>query len=689
MKTDPACILAVDDEPAILALLRQVLEQEGHSVLEAATGQTALDQARTEQPDLMLLDINLPDISGFEICRKLKGDPATSSIPVIFLTAAEEDDSELRSFGEGAADFLRKPISRARLCVRVKNILQVRAAQENLEIKADELAAANQRLKESLIIQEQVRRNLLQRDQILCAVNCVAKSFLQTGHWQNIIDEALGQLGQAVSCDHVYLRIFADGQVRRQDYCWSRQGHVPTQSSIDLLASWRWPAALLKAGRPLISGADSSLPEAVVQALEQHHIRSCLILPLYVDQSLHGCLGFDGLSRRSWDSSQVRAMMISADIIGTAMQRTLESGERMRLAAAISHFADCVLMTDEDGCIFYANPASSKVTGWQPEELLGLHVSEIQFEEPDQMSCVEMLEQARLHGEWRGAMRSRHKDGTLHDEAVTVVPVQGVQGQAGSFCIIKHDQTEKKRLEVIAEAANLMENVGFVFAGIRHELGNPLNSLKMALSVLLRQIGSLSQEKIKEFLDRALGEIGRMEYLLYSLKNFNQLEEQRLAPVELAAFLERFQRLHEPELRQQGIQLDVIAVGAPLYGLIDERVLHQVLLNLLANSIHALKKKASPAIFIFLARKRRNFLQLRFQDNGCGISSQTKKKLFTPFFTTRINGTGLGLTIVRKMLTAMNCTVSMDGRENEGAWLLITIPEATGSEAPATAQASL
>ncbi|CAK8713998.1 histidine kinase [Candidatus Electronema halotolerans] len=680
MKTGPACILAVDDEPAILVLLRQVLEQEGHSVLEAATGQVGLGRARTEQPDLILLDINLPDISGFTICRELKGDAATSSIPVIFLTAAEEDDTELRSFGEGAADFLRKPISRARLCVRVENILQVSAAKEHLQLKADELAAANQRLKESLIIQEQVRRNLLQRDQVLCAVNCVAKSFLQTSHWQNIIDAVLGQLGQAANCDHVYLRIFADSQVKRQDFRWARKGYAPGRPSIDLLASWRWPTALLKAGQPLISGLDSSLPETMISTLAQHQIRSCLILPLYVDQRLHGCLGFDSLSRRSWDSSLVRAMMISADIIGAAMQRNFESGERLRLAAAISHFADCVLMTDEDGCIFYANPASGKVTGWQPEELAGLNLSEIQFEEPGRTNCAEMLDQARLHGEWRGAMRSRHKDDTLYDEAVTVVPVQGTQGQAGSFCIIKHDQTEKKRLEAIAEAANLMENVGFVFAGIRHELGNPLNSLKMALSVLRRQVGSLSPDKIKEFLDRAMGEIGRMEYLLYSLKNFNQLEEQQLVPVELAAFLERFQRLHEPELRQQGIQFDVIAVGAPIYGLIDERALHQVLLNLLANSIHALKKQKNPAMFMYLTRKRRNFIQLRFQDNGCGISPQTKKKLFTPFFTTRINGTGLGLTIVRKMLTAMNCTVSMDGRENEGAWLLITIPEAPAPE---------
>ncbi len=689
MNTHSAYILTVDDEPIILTLLRQILEKEGHSVLEAATGHVALCLAKTEKPDLILLDINLPDRSGFEICHELKTDAATRNIPVIFLTAAEEDDAESRSFGEGAADFLCKPISRSRLCVRVKNVLQISAARERLELQARELATANQRFKESLIMQEQVRRNLLQRDQILCAVNYVAKSFLQTGHWQNIIHDVLAQLGQTVNCEHVYLRIFADGQTRQQNYVWSSKNYIPSRSSIDLLAPWRWPTALLKTGQPLISGTDSDLPEIMVALLEKHHIQSCLILPVYVEQTLYACLGFDcNLNKRAWDNSLVRAMIISTDIIGAAMRRTLESGERMRLAAAISYFADCVLMTDEEGSIFYANPASSNVTGWRPEELIGLNINEIQFEEIGQTSCAEMLQLARLHSEWRGEMRSRHKDGTLYDEEITVIPVQGVQGQASSFCIIKHDQTEKKRLEAIAGAANLMENVGFVFAGIRHELGNPLNSLKMALSVLLRHLDTLGREKMRDFLSRAMGEIGRMEHLLYSLKNFNHLERQKIKSVELAAFLENFKQLHEIELIQKGIQLDIIVVGAPIYGLVDERALHQVLLNLLINSIHALEKSNSPAIYIFLARKRRNVIQLRFQDNGCGLSQQIKKKLFTPFFSTRINGTGLGLTIVQKMLTAMNCTVTMDGREGEGAWLVVSIPEGTAPEQTAKEQSS-
>uniref|UniRef100_UPI00405652C1 response regulator n=1 Tax=Candidatus Electronema sp. TaxID=2698783 RepID=UPI00405652C1 len=675
MNTKAARILAVDDEPAVLGLLHHVLEREKYQVLKAADGRAGFNLAKTEHPDLILLDINLPDISGIELCRKLKADAETVAIPVIFLTGEEQDESEFRSFGAGAADFLRKPISRDRLCVRVRNVLDSKAATEKLERQARDLALTNERLKESLIMQEQVRRTLLQRDQILCAVNYVAKTFLRHPRWQEVINEVLSYLGGTVNCEHVYLRIFAAGAEQQQDYSWSRPDCPPDCSSIDLLAGWRQPADALKTGRPLI-GVDSALPSAVLEEMEKHKIRTCLILPVQVGQTVRGCLGFDcSLAKRSWDASLVRAMMISADVIGTALQRGQESEERRRLAAAIHEFADCVLMTDADGMIFYANPASQSVTGWQPEELTGRRLNELPFGEAGQPDWKETFGTAARQGQWHGELRSRHKDGCLYEESAVVVPVRDGQGQVSSFCVIKRDQTEKKRLEVIAEAANLMENVGFVFSGVRHELANPLNSLKMALSVLRRQMDTLSREKIREFLDRSMGEISRMEYLLCALKNFNLMEGQRPAPMDLTAFIQKFKRLHEQDLREKGIRLELATEGA-LHCIADERALHQILLNLLTNSVNSLKKRTSPLISISLTRSKPRCVQLRFADNGCGISAKVRRQLFTPFFTTQINGTGLGLTLVKKMLTAMNGTVMMDGREGEGAWAVITLPEA-------------
>ena len=193
-------ILIIDDEPVTVGILRHILEKKKYIVLAARNGNEGFKLADLEQPDLILLDINLPDVYGFEVCRVLKKKKSTQEIPVIFLTTGEQEEDEYHSFAEGAADFLYKPISKVQLYVRIKNALEIKSSREKLKQQTQDLKKINTRLKSSLIMQEQVRRNLLQRDQVLCAVNYVAKSFLQTCHWQDIINDVLCYLGQTVNC---------------------------------------------------------------------------------------------------------------------------------------------------------------------------------------------------------------------------------------------------------------------------------------------------------------------------------------------------------------------------------------------------------------------------------------------------------------------------------------------------------
>ncbi|XOF34816.1 MAG: response regulator [Candidatus Electrothrix sp. YB6] len=675
---ESAKILLIDDDILVLSILRHILEYEKYRVLNAENGKDGLRLAEEEIPDLILLDINLPDIIGFEVCRKLTSQERTRKIPIIFLTATGAEENEYRGFEEGAVDFLRKPVNRAQLCARVRNTLEIKAAREKLEQQALDLEGTNALLQESLAVQKQIGCNLLQRDHILSAVNYVAKTFLQTENWEKIIKDVLQYLGENVDSEHVYLKTFEPRTSEQRHYTWYKYGNTITSSSIDVLAMWRPPIRLLTAG-PII-GPDRSLPVFLREEFEQNNIRTCLILPIYVYKQLWGCIGFDcSQEERSWDEPLVQAMTTSSEIIGTAVRRTFESRERVRLAAAISEFADCVLMTDKTGTIFYANPASTKVTGYLPEELIGMKFGRIQSDEQGRFNCRQVLDSVAEGREWRGELRNRHKDGSVYDESVAIIPVRGEKNKVNSFCIIKHDRTDQKRLESIAEAANLMDNVGFVFSGIRHELGNPLNSLKMAISVLLRQLDHLSPERIREFLDRSMREIKRMEYLLYSLKNFNVHEEQVLTLTDLAAFLANFQRMHEKDLQRKGIAMK-LQINDAACSLVDERALHQVLLNLVTNAVNALRDAAKPLITMYLTRKNNQFVQIVFQDNGCGFPGHVKEELFKPFFTTRAKGTGLGLTIVKKMLTSMRSTVNIEGEAGQGARIIITLPSAESAD---------
>ncbi|HSD37504.1 MAG TPA: HD domain-containing phosphohydrolase [Rhodocyclaceae bacterium] len=128
------CLLLVDDEPSNLQLLRQVLQHD-YRLLFARDGVRALELARSERPDLLLLDVMMPDITGYDVCRALKADVATAHLPVIFVTALSDMTDELEGFEAGAVDYISKPLSPPIVRVRVRNQLSLARVDELRETR--------------------------------------------------------------------------------------------------------------------------------------------------------------------------------------------------------------------------------------------------------------------------------------------------------------------------------------------------------------------------------------------------------------------------------------------------------------------------------------------------------------------------------------------------------------------------
>ena len=116
-------VLVVDDERDIVDLLRYNLEREGYEVIAAGNGQQALEKA-SAKPDLILLDLMMPVLDGLETCKRLKGNPATASIPVVILTARSGEVDEILGLELGADDYIQKPISPRKLVARVKAVFR-------------------------------------------------------------------------------------------------------------------------------------------------------------------------------------------------------------------------------------------------------------------------------------------------------------------------------------------------------------------------------------------------------------------------------------------------------------------------------------------------------------------------------------------------------------------------------------
>ncbi len=134
-------ILAVDDTPDSLKLLTQLLQSEGYEIRSAINGELALQSALLNPPELILLDVRMPEMDGFEVCRRLKSHPQTRSVPVIFVTALSEINEKVDGFRLGAVDFITKPYQREELLVRVRTHLEMARLRNGLESLVNERTA--------------------------------------------------------------------------------------------------------------------------------------------------------------------------------------------------------------------------------------------------------------------------------------------------------------------------------------------------------------------------------------------------------------------------------------------------------------------------------------------------------------------------------------------------------------------
>jgi two-component system alkaline phosphatase synthesis response regulator PhoP len=137
-------VLIADDNDQNVELLQAYLDELGCRVVTAADGELTLEVVAREKPDIILLDIMMPKLSGFEVCRKMKNDPATADIPICMITALQETGDIERAVEAGTDDFLSKPINRWELLTRVRSLLRVRHLQNRLERTLAYLAEVDQ-----------------------------------------------------------------------------------------------------------------------------------------------------------------------------------------------------------------------------------------------------------------------------------------------------------------------------------------------------------------------------------------------------------------------------------------------------------------------------------------------------------------------------------------------------------------
>jgi PAS domain S-box-containing protein len=490
--------------------------------------------------------------------------------------------------------------------------------------------------------------------------------------WQNCFSGKLSSLCQPLETDRIYI-VEADEGAREATI----HAKDKYQASID--HSWIFNNAdclvLLQEGK-VVHNQSPQLSALEQKSLQDLGIQAFLDIPILLKNELWGFIGMDRLTNATpFTPQQVKGLQFIANILAMTIRNQQDRLERDRLVTVIEQSSDCTLITDPGGQILYASPSCETITGYSHSEIMGTNISKLYPETVMDSTIWQQFTTALKNGEkWQGQFTNHRKDHTLYEEEMLLSPAYNHEGRIATQVIVKRNITEKKRLESIVEAANLMDNIGFIFSSIRHELGNPINSIKVSLSVLDSNLESYDKNNIKRFINRSLSDIVRVEYLLKTLKNFSVFERPILEETNMTALLTKFIPLIATDLEQKNIRLSAHIPKEPTLGMIDPRAFQQVLLNLIANAADSVAETVKKHISLSMQREENGQINIIIGDNGCGIGDHEQTNLFKPFFTTKPQGTGLGLVIVKKMLSKMNCSIDIHSKSNVGTKVLIVIP---------------
>lgn len=387
-------ILAIDDTPANLWTLGAALAMD-FDLQIATSGAMGLALAMESLPDLILLDVMMPDMDGFETCRRLKAESMLTNVPVVFITALTEIGSEIKGLALGAADYLSKPINVEIARQRIFNLLDRERLRKEVEVQRDLLKVQiTERKRAEIELQESEER--------------FRNFFEKNSSVMLLVDPASGKVIDANQAAATY---------------------------------YGYPRTML-AGMP-VSNLNTMPPECIAEARQRALREDC------------NCFNF--IHRLA--SGQVRDVEVHSTPIESGGRPLLfsivhdvterkQSEEQLRISdLALQAISQGVLITDSDGCILSANDAVSSITGYSKVEIIGRTCS--LFQGP--LTDPGTLESLRLAQEnatgFSGDILNYRKDGTTFWNELSISPMCNESGQLTHFIGIIRDINERKQAE--------------------------------------------------------------------------------------------------------------------------------------------------------------------------------------------------------------------------------------------------
>jgi PAS domain S-box-containing protein len=658
-------------------LLNDLLDEHQFRVLVARDGMSGLEKAAYALPDLILLDVKLPDIDGFEVCRRLKRDKATRHIPIIFITAeASAIDQKLEGFAAGAVDYLTKPVQQQELLARVGVHLHLQVLSRSLQRQTVTL---QQEIAERVQVEAELK-GYQDRLEQLVAERTAALSQTNDQLRQEIAERTVVEQRLRQSEERLTLALQA--------------GH---------LGIWTWDIASghlhWSAEADHIFGLPPNGSEGSYQGfLERIHPDDRNELVVRLQDALDGTRPYliehrivrnDGTVR--WLESHGRVFHDSeshpTDMLGTVRDITERKEAELELQGAYDRLAKLnqelgqernllqtifdsvgsgLALIDSNDVVIAANQPMATLLE-EKASLIGLHWSDVapqtsQLIQAAREVAAPAIERKLLYG----------VPGRQRTFDVSLLPVP----QAGEpeMHILVHivDVTEQVRLEALALQNERFAASGRLAASVAHEVNSPLQAIQNSLYIL----ASADEPQRSRFLQLIGEEIRRIGLILRRLMDVQRADSDIPQPVDPHELLERVLLLTSGKLAHQRVRVE--RNFAPDLPLLHTRpdLLTQVLLNLVLNAIDAMPAGGTLRLSSTLVGSPDappRFL-LAIADTGVGIAPEIAAQIFEPFFTTKATGTGIGLAVTRHLVDELGGAIAVESVLGSGSIFTLSLP---------------
>ncbi|MEO8336022.1 MAG: response regulator [bacterium] len=605
-----ARVLIVDDLEVNRDLLTTMLSPEGYVLSTASSAHEALEAIAGQHPDIILLDVMMPEVDGYQLLETLKGDNATNSIPVIMVTALHDREARMRALTGGADEFLSKPLDRAELCVRVKNLLRLKAL-------SDAHVRNRQMLESEVVARTSDLRFVAQR----------AQRYLDTAQ---VILLALDTNGTVTSVNRYACTVLG----------WSADALIGRNWIDTCVASHMRPEVRGRLDR-LLAG-DSSLSENII-----------------VTRS--------GVERRmEWRSTVVRddaGLVTGTFSSGTditdrdmAIKALLTSEERTRFALKNASVGTWEM--DYDAGVVRWSEILEEQHGLASGTFAGTFAAFLECIHPDDRANVrETMALAATSGEdFSLEYRSVCADGTERRLCGTGRFQLAEDGATVRGLGISQDITARHILETQYRHAQKMEAVGQLASGVAHDFNNLL-----AVILGFAELMSLDAVEPNAYgveLAEIIKAATRATTLTKHLLAFSRQQVFNAAPLDVNSLITEMNGMLG---MVTGDGIRVVLALAPLVSpaVADRGQLEQVVMNLVVNARDAMPDGGILTIetndaYLEGADLRDEpvvegqYVMITISDTGAGMSREIQRHLFEPFFTTKEmgKGTGLGLSTV-------------------------------------------